>query len=83
MNTLNITATKARSDAAREASELQLNDRWDSTQLHELIRKKTRLGRPPAFLFLGQAEAKLLRRHLGAVLGAGAVEKRQDPLRAS
>lgn len=54
-------------------SELTLHSRWDTAGIRDLITKKTRAGRRPAFLFLGQHEAELLRSHLGAAFGPDSV----------
>ena len=55
------------------ASELKLGTEWDSARIHELIARKTGAGRIPAFLFLGEHEAVLLRQHLGSAFGPEAV----------
>lgn len=59
---------------ARACSELTLLDYWDSDALRQLIQRKTKGRRKPAFLFLGRREAQLLRRHLGAAFGPESVQ---------
>ena len=67
MNTL----TPPRQAAAR--SELRMFDRWNTEALRALVNRKTAQGRKPAYLFLGQEEANLLRHHLGTAFGPEAV----------
>ena len=55
------------------SSELEMEKAWDSAQVHDLIERKTRAGRQPAFLFLGKKEAALLRQHLGSAFGPDSV----------
>lgn len=68
------------SDEARHCSEqaaldagvpqdLELDEHWDSHALRLLINERTREGREPSSLFLGQHEAGLLKRHLSAAFG--------------
>lgn len=57
----------------RTSSELHFTNRWDTTAVRELIARKTRAGRTPAFLFLGQHEAALLRERIGANFGPDSV----------
>ncbi|NIP98157.1 MAG: hypothetical protein GWO24_33935 [Akkermansiaceae bacterium] len=54
-------------------SELQMFDRWNTEAVSALINRKTSRGRKPAFLFLGQREANLLRYHLGTAFGPESV----------
>ena len=56
------------------SSELELDSSWDSSQIRNLIQRKTQVGRQPAFLFLGRKEAALLRHHLGTAFGPEAVQ---------
>lgn len=58
---------------AEVTSEVELDAFWDSAAIRDLITRKTRVGRQPAFLFLGKHEAGLLREHLGAAFGPEAV----------
>jgi hypothetical protein len=60
-------------DTCTVESELRLAGEWDPAAVCELIRSKCTLGWTPAFLFLGRAEAALLRQHLAEVFGAEAV----------
>lgn len=54
-------------------SELQFGSEWDSSAMRELIRSKCSLGETPSFLFLGKAEAELLKAHLTIAFGEDAV----------
>lgn len=47
--------------------------KWDTRAISDLIRSKCANGETPAFLFLGEREAKLLRSHLAGAFGAEAV----------
>lgn len=68
MNTLHT-----QSGAAEPRSEARMFDRWNSETIRALINRKTAQGRKPAFLFLGQHEAGLLRHHLGTAFGPESV----------
>jgi hypothetical protein len=48
-------------------------DGWNTETIRALINRKTAQNRRPAFLFLGQREADLLRHHLGAAFGPESV----------
>jgi hypothetical protein len=48
-------------------------DRWNTESLRALIIRKSAQGRKPAFLFVGQQEADLLRHHLGTAFGPESV----------
>lgn len=50
-----------------------MSEIWDSTAIAKLIRSKSNGGATPAFLFLGQREASLLRRHLAEAFGSESV----------
>jgi hypothetical protein len=65
-------------DESIVAPELVFNDEWDGSAVSELIRSKCSFGETPAFLFLGQKEAALLREHLGQVFGSEAVSTLRD-----
>lgn len=54
-------------------SELHFSIVWDTSAIRDLIKKKSALGRTPAFLFLGHHEAMLLRVHLNTDFGPEAV----------
>ena len=54
-------------------SELRMFDRWNTEAVRALINRKTAQGRKPAFLFVGQEEAELLRHHLSTAFGSDAV----------
>lgn len=60
--------------ASSVKSEVQMYDRWRSEAVRALINRKTKQGRKPAFLFLGQHEADLLRYHLGTAFGPESVQ---------
>ena len=60
-------------DSMSLVPELKMHDTWDARSVSDLIRSKCRFGETPAFLFLGQKEAELLREHLAGVFGAEAV----------
>ena len=62
-----LTPTNAQ---VQPSSELKMFDRWRTESVQALINRKTAGGRKPAFLFLGQHEADLLRNHLGTAFGA-------------
>ena len=70
---MNQTAYSPIPDSAMLGSEVELGDRWDPAALSRLIRSKSSLGETPAFLFLGQKEAALLKEHLAGVFGAESV----------
>jgi hypothetical protein len=59
--------------AAEPRSEVRMFDRWNSEAIRALINRKTAQGKTPAFLFLGQKEAELLRHHLGTAFGSESV----------
>lgn len=61
------------SKTARGCTELIFRDRWDSKAIRQLLERKTSKGRKPSFLFLGRAEAELLRQHLGSAFGPESV----------
>lgn len=63
---------KAKS-ANEPRSELRMFDRWNTESLRSLIIRKSAQGRKPAFLFVGQQEADLLRHHLGTAFGPESV----------
>lgn len=65
-------------DEAIVAPELVFGEIWDGSAVSELIRSKCAFGETPAFLFLGQKEAALLREHLGQVFGSEAVSTLRD-----
>lgn len=70
----NTSHTDVQANATGVASELDFQDQWDTAALRQLIDEKTQAGRKPAFLFLGKAEAALLREHLGAAFGPESVQ---------
>jgi len=54
-------------------TELSFEGSWDGDAVSELIRAKCESGAPPAFLFLGKKETRLLKEHLSEVFGSEAV----------
>lgn len=50
-------------------SELKFEDKWISSEIRDLINRKTIQDYKPNFLFLGDHEALLLRYHLGCAFG--------------
>lgn len=65
-------------DDATLAPELSFADTWDSVAVSDLIRSKSSFGETPAFLFIGQKEAGLLREHLAQVFGSEAASILKD-----
>ena len=70
---MNVEPSNMLPDTSSVASELTLEDSWDSTAVSGLIRSKCSFGETPAFLFLGGKEAELLREHLAAAFGKESV----------
>ncbi len=65
-------------DSVSIAAELEMDGRWDTPAVSDLIRSKCVAGETPAFLFLGRKEAALLREHLAKAFGAEAVATLRD-----
>jgi hypothetical protein len=65
--------TPKRKTGPEPRSELRMFARWNSEAVRALINRKTAQGRKPAYLFVGQEEAELLRHHLGTAFGPEAV----------
>ncbi len=55
-----------------------LVDRWDTSALRAVVDQRCHAGRKPSHLFLGKAEATLLREHLGDAFGEDAVATFND-----
>jgi hypothetical protein len=58
------TLTPKRKTTTEPRSELRMFDRWNSEAVRALINRKTAQGRKPAYLFVGQEGAELLRHRL-------------------
>jgi hypothetical protein len=71
MNNLDHQAAYPDTTAIRSA--LELGDEWNSEAIYELVRSHSGIDEMPAFLMLGQKEAKLLRGHLAKAFGEDAV----------
>lgn len=69
-----MTTTQYPKSVAAVSPELRMSDHWNSDAIRTLINRKTADGRKPAFLFLGQHEAHLLRDHLGHAFGSDSVK---------
>ena len=54
-------------------TELSFEESWDGEAVSALIRSKCSRGESPAFLFLGNKEAGLLKDHLAEIFGEEAV----------
>lgn len=55
-----------------------LIDKWDTSALRTVVDLRCHADRKPSHLFLGKAEATLLREHLGAAFGAESVATFND-----
>ena len=70
---MNNTDHHAYPDTTAIPSALELGDEWDSEAIYELVRSRSGSGEMPAFLMLGQKEARLLKGHLAKAFGEDAV----------
>ena len=58
--------------------DIELEDRWDTSALRQVVDSRCHDGRKPSHLFLGKKEAALLRQHLGEAFGAETVATFND-----
>ena len=60
-------------DTSTISSAIELGEEWDSEAIYELVRSRSGSHEMPAFLMLGQKEARLLKHHLAKAFGEDSV----------